>query len=271
MKKLLSVALACLSLFSLSAVALADGWKTDPIWHDGLVEKAVYNATRVVYAHPRHYQMIIFTNKEQHDLKTDTKSDTSKDTVEVWKHNQIEDIPTPNYHYHYETTTHLDVNTLDLTRLDCSSQEFCGTSFKQYLRQFPAQSWSYWAFSYLPEQGRIQGTVTQSQHKVVAADSLPLYLRDFDFAGQGVQEVALLPDQTNNNNVKFEPVEAQIRFAGEDGDSYKLQVLANGKTLGTYWMAKDRLHVMTRYQGADGQTYELANVSRVNYWTRHEK
>jgi hypothetical protein len=34
-------------------------------------------------------------------------------------------------------------------------------------------------------------------------------------------------------------------------------------------MAKDpkRLHVMTKYRGADGQAYDLKSVERVNYWT----
>ncbi len=35
----------------------------------------------------------------------------------------------------------------------------------------------------------------------------------------------------------------------------------------TYWMAADRLHVMVKYAGPEGQTYELKAVSRVNYWT----
>jgi hypothetical protein len=32
-------------------------------------------------------------------------------------------------------------------------------------------------------------------------------------------------------------------------------------------MASDRLHVMTRYRGADGQTYDLQKLERVDYWT----
>lgn len=271
MKQSLSFALVLPLLLLAGGIAQADGWKNDPVWHDGLVEKAVYNASRVVYDHPRHYQMIVFTNKEQHDLKTNTKSDRGGNTIEVWKHNQIEDIPTPNYHYHYETTTHLDTHTFDLTRLDSSSQEFCGTSFKQYLRLFPSTKWDYRAFSYLPEQGRVHGDVTQGKRQIVAADSLPLYLRDFDFIGKATRRVALLPDQTDNANVKFQPVDAEIRFAGENDDGYKLQVITGDKILGTYWMARDRLHVMTRYQGADGQTWELAEVSRVNYWSRSVK
>src|SRR5687768_9885817 len=108
----------------------------DPIWHDGLVEKAVYTASRVVYDKPRAYEAVFFTNKEQHDRKTWTKADKSRDTVEVWKFNQVEVIPTPNYDYKYVTTVHLTVGDgMGLTRLDCTSQEFCGTSFKQFIRK----------------------------------------------------------------------------------------------------------------------------------------
>src|SRR4051812_47834174 len=89
--------------------ASADDWQSNPVWHDGLVEKAVYSASRIVYNKPRPYSATFFTNKEQHDLKTLTKSDKSKETIEVWKYNQVEDIPTPNYTYHYVTTTHLTV------------------------------------------------------------------------------------------------------------------------------------------------------------------
>ena len=262
--------LMCLGLLASvlpsAPAARADGWKTDPIWHDGLVEKAVYSASRVVYGAPRPYEMIIFTNKEMHDRKTLTKAEKSKSQFEVFKHNHIETIPTPNYPYHYETTTHLTTSDLSLIRLDCSSQEFCGTSFKQFARKPGDRSMDYWSFSYMPEAGRKQGTVSASR-RIVAEDSLPLALRDFDFAGKATWSVALLPSQKSNRPTPHEPLSAEVRYAGEEGDAHKLEVHAEGKLLGTYWMAKDRLHVMTRYMGVDGQTYELKSVERVNYWT----
>src|SRR5689334_11183881 len=95
---ILPALLVPLVLLTAMPVARADGWKDDPVWYDGLVEKAVYSATRVVYNRPRPYEAIFFTNKENHDQRTLTKADKSDQQVEVWKHNQIEDIPTPNYH-----------------------------------------------------------------------------------------------------------------------------------------------------------------------------
>ena len=261
-------------LLLLSAGVRADDWKSDPVWHDGLVEKAVYSASRVVYGKPRPYTEIFFTNKEQHDALTLTKADKSKETIEVWKHNQVEDIATPNYTYHYVTTSHLTADGLALTRMDCSSQEFCGTSFKQYLATpkkvggaWTFDHWDYWSFSYMPEAGRRAATVTTSDRAVVAENSLPLYLRDFDFAVKGETAVMLLPSQKSNRATPAEGMAAALRNAGEENGAYKVELVVEKAVRATYWMAKDRLHVMVKYAGPEGQMYELKEVGRVNYWT----
>ena len=117
-----------------SAVQADADWAADPIWHDGLVEKAVYDAEKVIYGHPRRYEATLLTNKEAHDPATWTKS-TGGGGTEVWKFNQVEVVPTPNYDYKFETTVHLETRDLSLTRLDAASQEWCGASFKQLLRR----------------------------------------------------------------------------------------------------------------------------------------
>ncbi|MDB5323095.1 MAG: hypothetical protein JWN40_4726 [Phycisphaerales bacterium] len=252
----------------------ADGWKNDPIWHDGLVEKAVYSASRTVYGKPRPYTATFFTNKEQHDAATLTKADKAKETIEVWKHNQIEDIPTPNYTYHYVTTSHLSVDRFELTRMDSSSQEFCGTSFKQYLGRakksaagWAIDGWDYWSFSYMPEAGRRAATVAKSDRPVVAENALQIYLREFDFASKGEAGIALLPSQKSNRATAPESIAATLRYAGEENAAHKIELVVEKAVRATYWMAADRLHVMTKYAGPEGQTYELTEVSRVNYWT----
>jgi hypothetical protein len=264
--------LAAVAALFVTSTALADGWKTDPTWYDGLVEKATYDAERVIYGKPRSYEAVVFTNKEQHDRKTLTKSEKSTDTIEVFKHNHVEVVPTPNYDYKFATTSHLTTDNLLLTRLDATSQEFCGTSVKQYLLQVvPGNSagmLDYWSFSYMPEEGRKTARIDNAT--AVAEDSLPLYLRDYDFQSKPTVSLQLLPTQKSNRHVPHEPLAAQVRYAGEDGDSHKLEVVVDGKVRGTYWFAKDRLHVMTRHQSADGTHWKLKNLDRVNYWTRNE-
>ena len=269
MIRVLSIAV----LLSISSFAFADAWKADPIWHDGMVEKATYSANRVIYGKPRAYEAIFFTNKEQHDTKTWTKADKSTDTVEVFKHNQIEVIPTPNYDYKYTTTSHLTVDGLALTRLDMGSQEFCGTSFKQYeLSRSPrtGDSYKYFGFSYMPDSGRVEKSVASPDSKIplVAVNSLPVWLRDYDFAAKPTLTIAVLPDQKSTRLSAADPVPAQIKYVTEESGSHKLEVIINGNLAGTYWFATDRQHVMTKFVGADGQqTYELKAQTRTNYWT----
>ena len=273
------VVIVVFGLFAPSAAPAADdatgAWANDSVWHDGLVEKAVYTASRVVYGKPRAYEAIFFTNKEQHDRRTWTKADKSADTVEVWKFNQVEVIPTPNYDYKYVTTSHLTVDGMQLTRLDCSSQEFCGTSFKQFIlkpaRRTTERTLEYFGFSYMPEAGRVTDELDGGGN-VVAADALPLWLRNYPFGTPGVK-IQLLPSQKSNRPTRHKPIASEVRDRGEAGDAHKLELIVDGKVAGTYWMAKDasRGHIMLKYRDGDGQEYDLKSFERVNYWTIKEK
>jgi hypothetical protein len=245
----------------------ADEWKNDKIWYDGLVEKAVYSASHVVYGKPRAYEATFIICKEKHDRATLTKADKSTDTIEVWKFNQVEDIPTPNYTYHYLTTVHLSTKDWMLTRLDCGESEWCGASFKQIVRLPDESGWDYRAFSYMPEAGAVRTKLT-SDKLFLPVDSLPLALRDFDFAAKKDVSFATYRSQKSNQQTVGAVMSAVAHFAGEDANGYKLQVSVDGQLFATYWFANDRLHVMTRFEASDrSQTYELKSVDRVNYWT----
>lgn len=243
-------------------------WRTDPIWHDGLVEKATYTASKVIYGQPRPYTAIFFTNKEQHDTKTWTKSSTSKSTLEVFKHNQIEAVPTPNYTYHFVTTSHFSVEGLKLTRYDQSSQEFCGTSFRQLIADgdTPGRNYNLQAFSYMPEAGRLSAEL--KPRRLVPEDSLPIYLRDFPFSPNNSWNLDLLPTQRSNRQAPSATVSATVRYAGRNEGDHIVELLVDGKLRGTYHFAPDRQHVMTRYRSADGsQSYDLDTQERTDYWT----
>ena len=248
----------------------AASWRTDPVWHDGLVEKATYAASKVIYGQPRSYTAIVFTNKEQHDTKTWTKATGSKSTVEVFKHNQIEAVPTPNYAYHFVTTSHLSVEGMLLTRYDQSSQEFCGMSFRSLLptSEKAGREYSLETFSYMPEAGRVSAQLKSAGRPMVPEDALPLYLRDFAFNAEASQAINLLPTQKSNRAAAIATVAAKVRYAGMDGGDHKVELLVGDQLRGTYFFAADRQHVMTRYRSADGsQTYDLQTHERTDYWT----
>ena len=247
-------------------------WAVDSAWYDGLVEKATYDAVKVIYGRPRTYEATFLTNKEQHDTKTWTKADGSTSAVEVWKHNQIEVVPTPNYDYKFVTTTHATVEGLSLTRLDATSQEWCGTAFHQYEKAEGEGAYDYFAFSYMPEQGRVSATVDDdvADAPLIPFNGLSLYLRGYDFDGRGDLTFRLLPDQKSNKLVDHDPVDATVTFAGETGDGYQLALTAGGEEVGTFEFAKDRQHVMLSYEGVNGDSYQLKDLDRVDYWTRDE-
>ena len=253
-----------------AALQPAAEWAADPVWYDGLVEKATYDATMVIYGRPRPYQATFLTNKEKHDAATLTKdADGQGESIEVWKHNQIEVVPTPNYDYKFVTTTHATTADLGLTRLDASSQEWCGTSFKQYLKDDGGLD--YQSLSYMPEEGRRVGGVSKADLPAVPFDGLPLFLRGYDFDGRGDLNIRLLPGQKSNRAVPFEPSDAVVRHAGEaEGGGHKLDLLVGGETTGTFTFADDRRHVMLAYDGANGDSYRLTDLERVDYWTRDE-
>lgn len=258
-----------------------DSWRLHPVWHDGLVEKATYDASRVIYGEPRKYRAVFFTNKEQHDRRTWTKADKSDRTVEVFKHNQVEDVPTPNYTYHFLTTSHFTVEGLLLTRFDQSSQEFCGTSFRSLMPsgETPGNNYALSTFSYMPESGRDGADLRASkERKFVPEDALPLVLRDFPFGQGQTWKLQMLPTQKSNRAAPLQPIDAEIRDAGEEDGLHKLELVvpkkaeknkpAEAPLRGTFFFAPDRQHVMVRYRSADGSvSYDLVSHERVDYWT----
>lgn len=285
-----TIAVAGLAFASLSnsftaTAAPAEGlraqgeWSTDSIWYDGLVEKATYDAEKVIYGHARAYEATFLSNKEQHDTHTWTKADGSDSTAEVWKHNIIEVVPTPNYEYKFESTSHFETQNLALTRLDVASQEWCGTSFKQYMRidaggdgSGGGLAWDFFQFSYMPEAGRVNATVKQDNLPVVPFNGLSLFLRGYDFEARPELKLLLLPDQKANGLTPDEPFEATVTFKGETDEGYQLEAKkAGGEAIGAYTFAKDRNHVMLSYEGANGDSYTLKSLDRIDYWTRDEE
>ncbi|MEM1013326.1 MAG: hypothetical protein AAGI46_14035 [Planctomycetota bacterium] len=249
------------------ASGLDPDWASVSTWQDGLVEKATYEATHVLYGRARTYEAIFLTNREVHEPATWTKSPVGEG-IEVWKHNQIEVVPTPNYDYKYLTTSHLRSDDLSLTRLDATSQEWCGTSFHHFL--LDGNGWAFTEFSYMPGAGFRSASVADSGEPLLAFNALPISLRSYDFEAKPDLPVRLILDQRSNRSTKARPVDATIRYAGETDEGHQLDVIIDGQRLGRFEFAKDRDHLMLSYDGRDGQTYKLKGVDRVNYWTINE-
>ncbi len=259
-------------------------WRTDPAWHEGKAEWALYDAQRTIYGNPRYYEATIFTNKQRMDPATTTKASNWRDanTIEVFKHNVSEMIDTDNYTYRFLTTCFIDTNTLEPYKVVASSQEDCGSTHKQFVisdGQVHATS-----NSYFPNEG-IQDTSYrrpgESRH-FAFHDTLTLTLRDYPFDADEppVMKLKLIADQTDNHATSQRPEEATVRLVGRESitvpygtiDAHHLVVEhaeQGGATRSDYWFAANEAmrHVLVKYQGPYGVKYELKRLDWWAYWS----
>lgn len=256
-------------------------WEQDATWYDGQAEVAKYDATRIVYGESRQYEATIYTNKEPVDAAPTFTKSADAEGREAFKHHIREDIPTPNYNYHYSTMSYVGTRDLKSLKLDVGSIEDCGTTYRQFINHAGRVRWL--ESSYFPDEGRVAGAYVPPAGYVFQ-DSLSVVLRGYPFDNPlGELRLQVVPDQTTNHLAPAEPVPAKVAYAGVETldlpigsvEAHRLTVTIgsgdNGSTA-TYWFAADgtapMLHVMVRYEGPGGQTYALRSLTRNAYWER---
>jgi len=263
-----------------------DGWKSHRVWYDGKAEYAEYEASRVIYGQPRSYTARFFTNKERYDFATSTKANSGG--LEAFKFHQRHDAPTPNYMYHFSTMAYVDTQNLMPVKLEMSSQEDCGATFKQFVTQRKGQAMDWMQSSYFPGEGVKRGKLPLTgEVPLVYADALPLVLRSFPFGKVEQIELDVIPTQTDTHLTPVERVRVVVRYAGREVvevpagkiDAHVLQVLPQGAAEYTradrYAFAAAegadpslpaRLHVMVHMRTADGRELKLKQCKRWAYW-----
>lgn len=262
-------------------------WQRDSIWHDGKAEYAVYRARRTIYGSSRSYEARIITNTQHMDPSTTTKAaDWSRPgMVRVFKHNVSEIIPTENYDYRYLTTVFVRADRLSPFKVVMSSQEDCGSTYKQIVNA--SNTLSCDQFSYFPEEGHASSRIAMSGD-VYLQDALTLVLRSFPFDTPPTEPVRirLIPDLTDTHQSDLTPMDAVIKYVGREtldvpiGSTiaHHLRVEPAKETTSAagqasdYWFAAetgpDRLNVLVRYEGPFGVVYELESLKRWAYWER---
>jgi len=147
------ILLCGLTSLNLNATSMAQENKTGSTglgsldtWDDGLAEMSYYRAMDTLYGKPRSYTRVVIINRQWMHPQSGVKTDLiASDSVQVLKANIVEEIPTENYNYRYQTTIFLDRNDLSPFKMVTSSQEWCGTTFK-HLR------WSNDELTVLPQR-----------------------------------------------------------------------------------------------------------------------
>ncbi|NNM27531.1 MAG: hypothetical protein HKO59_16390 [Phycisphaerales bacterium] len=279
----ITISVVAMAASPTATVAESGDWRTDPIWHDGKAEWALYDAVRPIYGVPRRYEATIFTNTQHQDPATTVKAVTpGAGTVEVFKHNLSEMIPTEHYTYRFLTTCFVERATLETMKIVFSSQEDCGATYKQFVVTDDAVAAE--SFCYFPAAGtrreRYDTPVDLAFH-----DALSLTLRDypFDDASLPTIELDLVPDQTDTHATLSNPAAARVEHAGRETlslpygsvDSHHLRVThqRDGGTRETnYWFAAEpgMQRVMVQYRGPYGVEYRLKRFGRWAYWNRGE-
>ncbi len=262
-------------------------WKSDRVWHDGKAEYAVYRAHRTIYGKSREYLATIITNTQHMDPETTTKAaDWSRPgMVPVFKHNVSEIIPTENYDYRYLTTAFVRADTLEPFKVVMSSQEDCGSTYKQIVNA--AKMLTCDQFSYFPEEGHTSNRVGVSGD-LYLQDTLSLVLRSFPFNEPPKEpvKIRLIPDLTDTHRSDPTPIDALIRYIGREtldlpiGSTVAHHVRVElaeeaskaAAEASDYWFAAETgpawLNVLVRYEGPFGVVYELASLKRWAYWER---
>ncbi len=258
----------------------SEGWRTDPVWWDGLAEKCVYDATRSIYGQAREYRATAYTNKQQMDARTTTKS--SSDTgVECFKHHWSERVPTERYDYDFSTATFTRTGDLKPFKLTAATQEDCGASFKSAWRDGRKLHWV--ESVYFPDAGFEEGELDAADD-LHFTDALTLLLRDYPFETAGGEvpaiQLALVPSQRDTHSVPFAPVKHEVRYGGRETlelpvgtvDAHRLELASGSGVVARYWFAADGgapwLHALVRYEGPGGVTFRLRSIERTAYWRR---
>jgi hypothetical protein len=262
----------------------ASSWKADRAWNQGQAEFALYDAVRPLYGIDRHYDARIFTNKQYMNPETTTKASNWRDAgnIEVFKHNVSEMIPTENYTYRFLTTGFIRVDTLKTYKLAMSSQEDCGSTYKQFIAtdgEVRAR-----AFCYFPDAGA-RSVEYDAPRRLAFQDALSLRLRDypFDASERPTLTLDLVPDQTDTHETSLRPSRATVSYVGRetitvpygDVEAHHLRVSHDrdgGAERSEYWFADSRemRHVMVRYRGPYGVRYELRKLAWWAYWDRSQ-
>ncbi|MEM6551500.1 MAG: hypothetical protein AAF750_05165 [Planctomycetota bacterium] len=258
---------------------LDDGWARDPIWNDGQVEDARYAAVRSIYGQPRSFTARIFTNAEDYTPSTTTKASGwggqgGAPSMRVFKHHAREDVPTPNYTYHFSTMTYVGMDGRKPVKVEMGSNEDCGATFKSTVVDGSGLRW--FQSSYFPEQGMDGGRVELSAGSpVVFHDALTLVLRGYPFEAPADLQLSVVPEATTTKWSPVEPVDVTVRLVGKTSmelpigtvEAYELEVgYADGRSE-RYWFHADaaKQHVLV---AADTftQRLRLESVRRWAYW-----
>ncbi len=209
-----------------SVAAYPSTFSNLPQWDDGLSEMCYYDAADTIYGKTRRYFRLMLLNREWLDrtqrVKTapptsagDTSAATSRpdqaEAIGVFEFNIIEEIPTENYNYRHMVTVFLNRASLRPEKLAASSQEWCGTTFKQL--QWLPDALKVRGFSYFEGEADHEWTLP-AEPILYPREALCVLVRAAA-ASQTDIPLSLLPPMRSNHMPEPTPSESRLNVSAE--------------------------------------------------------
>lgn len=260
---------------SASKVAFADL----PYWDDGLAEMCYYDATDRIYGSPRQYTRTMLMNREWIDPATMVKAVGGEmaGMTPVFKITIAEEIPTENYNYRYLVSQYLRRSDLRFEKLATSSQEWCGTTFKQLRRG--AESLTLKGFSYFEGEGDREWKLPADQD-VYPSEALYALARQVASTQSPCTVQVLAPLRSTHlqapelTSMTLSPAAATRRVKVPAG-AFEARVMTlkhNDQLMAEFVVAAQPPYLLLRYDGRDnGLSFELRAVEKRAYWDRSSK
>jgi hypothetical protein len=246
-------------------------WALDPLWEDGKAEVGLYEAERVIYGKPRHFEFSQLTVKEdfnrEHQVKTEDYS--RRDLFPVMKVNQFARVPTDQYPYHFLSSLFFRrENPVQLYKMTVGSQEWCGNTFKSFIGEGNYYRFTY--HSYWDGEGEGQ---KQLEQDLFFEDQLPYTLRSLRFR-EGLQWVAKVAENQQTNKARVPEVyQAQFRVDAAEPPAdkpaiaaWRVEVRLDEKKTNNYWFSRTYPHPLLRLRTWDGRKLDLKSLERQAYW-----
>lgn len=249
-----------------------------PLWDDGLSEMSYYDAVETIYGEPRHYTRTLLFNREWLDPTDRVKADEPdprRGDIPVFKLNIVEQIPTENYNYRFMATVFLDRRTLRPQKLAVSSQEWCGTTYKQM--QWLENETRFIGFSYFGGEADRQWSLPPSP-VIYPIEALFVIARAAAAAERDMDLRLVGPLRTTHLR-KPVPVTATLRMKQGQRTirvpfgrfQVRTVAVAAGDAEYTFDVESAAPYRLIRHRSSDGSSMSLRFVERRAYWDRSNR
>lgn len=253
-------------------------WIGNEYWYDGKAELNFYDAQIVQYGTPRPTRKVVhILVTEDHVPSQLVKADDWRQPglFKMLKFNDVRSFQTGIYEYRQMMSVFFNVEDQHFAKMTFSSQEWCGTSFKEIVHFRDRSSFDF--NTYWEGQGDGHFNIEFPRH-LVLYDALPVQLRMLRWESGLEATLQLLPSQISSRAEAPRVSEARLRVEGQEQvdvpagsfESYRVSV-ASETAEDIFWFEKAFPHRMLKRQAASGSLFELRATKKLAYWKLNQE